>query len=109
MEEIKFLIESKNGHDEYNVPENKVAQEVTKHLADDKWAVVEKTDGNSEVLTKTDIPQKESEPTPAWKNVFNTNKSTAGGTPAATTVHKPVNQEAPHIRSITCTHKAKGG
>lgn len=109
MKEVKFLIESQNGHDEYNVPENKVTQEVTKQLADDKWAVVEKTDGNTEILTKKDIPEKETETSPAWKNVFNADKSAGSNTPATSTAANTAKEEAQLIRSITCTHKAKGG
>jgi hypothetical protein len=55
MEErkIPFLIESQEGHTDKLVPESEVKQEIDKQLADNKWVHVEKTDGSTEMITKS--------------------------------------------------------
>lgn len=49
---IRFYIESLNGHDEKLVPEGKVVDEVNAHIAEGKWATLEKTNGTTEMHTK---------------------------------------------------------
>lgn len=42
---------------EAGVPKEKIQEAVAKQLNDDKWVVIEKKDGNSDLLTKGDIPE----------------------------------------------------
>lgn len=79
---IKFYIESKNGHDEVNVEETKVAEKVNEDIKQGNWATLEKTDGTTETLTK-EVPKQE------WKNVFG--------------------ESANKVKSVTETSKMKGG
>jgi len=44
---------------EAGVPKEKIQEAVEKQLQDDKWVVIEKKDGSSELLTKGDIPEPE--------------------------------------------------
>lgn len=44
---------------EAGVPKEKIQEAVEKQLNDDKWVVIEKKDGNSDLLTKGDIPEPE--------------------------------------------------
>jgi hypothetical protein len=44
---------------EVGVPKEKIQWAIEKQLKDDKWVVIEKKDGSSELLTKGDIPQPE--------------------------------------------------
>ena len=62
-----MYIESKNGHDEIQVPENQIPQKVEEQLQQDKWVTVEKQDGTTELLTKSDIPKTD---TPKAENVI---------------------------------------
>ncbi len=41
------------------VPKEKIQEAVEQQLKDDKWVVLEKKDGNSELLTRKDIPEPE--------------------------------------------------
>ena len=56
MQTIRFLVESKNGHDVKDVPVSKAVGEINKHIADEKWVVAEKKDGTTQVITE---PMKE--------------------------------------------------
>jgi len=56
MKIIPFYIESKNGHDTVGVPENQLQEKVVEQLNQEKWVTLEKEDGASELLTKSDIP-----------------------------------------------------
>jgi hypothetical protein len=44
---------------EPGVPKDKIPEAVEAQLKDDKWVVIEKKDGSSELLTKGDIPKPE--------------------------------------------------
>ena len=44
---------------EVGVPKEKIQEAVEKQLKDEKWVVIEKKDGSSELLTKGDIPEPE--------------------------------------------------
>lgn|GEM_PF-900145 len=46
---------------EAGVPKEKIQEAVEKQLKDEKWVVIEKKDGSSDLLTKKDIPQLEKE------------------------------------------------
>lgn len=111
MRKIPFLVESKNGHDEFEVPESKVQEEVSKQLKDDKWVTLEKKDGSSEILTKKDLPQ---ENKPDWKNTFGVDNS--NNVKVTSLPKSPLPQKAKdfaksfeHVKSVTSTMKAKGG
>jgi len=40
------------------VPKEKIQEAIEKQLKDDKWVVIERKDGSSDLLTKKDIPPK---------------------------------------------------
>ena len=111
MRKIPILIESKNGHDTLNVPENKLQGEVEKQLKDDKWVTLEKKDCNTEILTKNDIPKEEKKPD--WQNTFGTDKG--NNCQMSSLPSKPVSsaktfaKKFEKVTSATCTQKAKGG
>jgi len=46
---------------EAGVPKEKIQEAVEKQLKDEKWVVIERKDGSSDLLTKKDIPQTEEE------------------------------------------------
>ena len=52
---IPLLIESKNGHDEEEVPESQIAEKTNEQLAEGKMVTLEKED-STEVLTE-EVPQ----------------------------------------------------
>lgn len=52
MEMIPFLIESKMGHEEKLVPEDKLVEEVNKQVEDGKWVTLENKDGTADMITK---------------------------------------------------------
>jgi hypothetical protein len=56
MKKIQMLIESREGHTELDVDENEIQEEVEEQLEQDKWATLEKENGETEILTKSDIP-----------------------------------------------------
>ena len=59
---IPLLIESKNGHDEVEVPESEIAEKTNEQLAEGKMVTLEKED-STEVLTE-EVPQGN------WKDKF---------------------------------------
>lgn len=83
-EKIPFLVESSNGHDREEVPENQAGEAVKKHLQQDKLVMVEKEGGGTELLTSTDLP--------------NDDKSTS-----------EFARKFEHIKSATVSNKVKGG
>ncbi len=46
---------------ETGVPKEKILEAVEKQLKEEKWVVIERKDGSSDILTKKDIPQPEKE------------------------------------------------
>lgn len=80
--EIPLYIESKNGHDTEEVPEEELQQRVEAELRNDRFVTIEKNDGSKEILTESDIPTTEEE---QWAEKFENTKS------------------------VTSTNKAKGG
>lgn len=111
MRKIPVLVESKNGHDTFQVPENQLKNEVEKHLNDDKWVTLEKKDGSSEILTKKDIPEEEKKDD--WQNTFGVDKKDS--CQVTTMLKKPLQsaktfaKKFEKVTSATCTQKAKGG
>jgi hypothetical protein len=59
MKTIPMYIESENGHDEIQVPENQIQGKIEEQVKQDKWVTIEKQDGATEILTKSDIPQEQ--------------------------------------------------
>lgn len=59
---IPLLVESKNGHDEEQVPESQIAEKTNEQLADGKMVALEKED-TTEVLTE-EVPKAN------WKDKF---------------------------------------
>ncbi len=76
-----MYIESPNGHDTEDVPENEVQEQAENQLKDDKWVTVEKKDGETKILTEDDMDSDEQK----WAQNFE------------------------NIKSVTATQKAKGG
>ncbi|MFH0874747.1 MAG: hypothetical protein V1859_02330 [archaeon] len=117
MEKIKFYIESKNGHDEIDVPKSELKAEVEKQLNDNKLVTLENKDGSTEILTKKDIPENCSSD---WKNTFQKSaskqeaaaaiqdKAPVKPTPVTSQV-KEYAKKFEHVVSATVTNKAKGG
>jgi len=52
MGTVPFYIESENGHDTVEVPEDQVKEEVNNQIRDGKWVTVEKNDGSTKLHTK---------------------------------------------------------
>ncbi|MBA7670034.1 hypothetical protein ES703_78176 [subsurface metagenome] len=75
MGKIPFLVESPNGHDREEVPENQAGEAVKKHLQQDKLVMVEKEGGGTELLTKTDLPKDDPQSTSEFARKFEKIKS----------------------------------
>src|SRR3990167_10254566 len=101
---VPIYIESDNGHDTKLVPEDKVAEEVTKQVQDGKWATVEKLDVTTEIVTEDDLDEEDKALQSSWKDSFQTTKATQTTKPSATLAKK-----VEKVTSVTCTAKAKGG
>jgi hypothetical protein len=50
MKKIPMLVESENGHDTKEIPENEVKEAVKKEIENDRWVYVEKEDGKTEIV-----------------------------------------------------------
>jgi hypothetical protein len=92
MRTIKMFVESPNGHDTIEVPENKVQEEVEKQLKDDKWVTIENEQG-TELLTEKDIP--------ATKTINETG--------VEKTDEEKWAEKFENVKSVTATNKVKGG
>ena len=92
MKTIKMFVESPNGHDTIEVPENEVQEEVEKQLKDDKWVTIEKKEG-TELLTAKDIPT----------------TKTINEAEVEESDEEKWAEKFENVESITATHKAKGG
>ena len=98
MKKIQFFIEDETGHSTLNVPENKVQEEVEKQLTDEKWVTTEKENGDTEILTKEDIPKS------ATQKVLDTSKVSTSQSSDDEWAEKFKN-----VKSATATKGAKGG
>mgnify|MGYP001434166966 CR=1 FL=1 len=86
MRTVKLYIESKNGHDTQEVPEDKLPEAVKDQVKDGKWVHLEKQDGQHETLTSADLPQEENPvENDKWAEKFE------------------------QVESATATNKVKGG
>src|SRR3989338_25496 len=112
MKTIPLYVESKRGHDTLNVPANQLQNAVENQLKDDKWVTMEKKDGNTEILTASDIPKEEkTSGNDDWKNSFSANKPAAAAKPAIPPSNdkKEWAKKFEKMKSATSTNKAKGG
>jgi len=82
---IPLLVESKNGHDTFDIPNEpkEIQNAVEKELKDNKWVTTEQKDGSTEILTEKDIPATDEDK--EWANKFE------------------------NVKSATSTEKANGG
>ena len=86
VKKMKVLIESTNGHDETEVPQEQAQGFIEGQLKENKWATLEKKDGDKELVTEKDIPKEEDvEKMKEWADKFAdtetavvTNKSKGG-------------------------------
>lgn len=76
---VLFQIESDRGHDERDVPEENVQEEVEDLLKDGDWATLENKDGQTSLLIPKDLPKSEDE---AWAERFKAVKSVTATKPA---------------------------
>jgi hypothetical protein len=117
---MKLLVESEKGHDEIEVPNGEEQKAVEGQLKDGKWVTLEKEDGNTEILTESDIPEEEMDEedkelmkaNEEWKGAFKKEITPAVKHPAKATA--PVSKEEwknkfGSVETATATQKAKGG
>ena len=107
MKEIEMLIESNEGHTTKIIPKDKVPEEVSKELKEDKWATVKKTDGTTDVLTKADAPAEDD-----WKTSFAKPKANDVDTPGKSIPDSVVDEfknKFDNVESVMVTKKARGG
>lgn len=137
MKTIPFLKESQNGHDTQQISGGLLLQEeVEKELQADKWVTLENKKGETEILTKSDIPPerlekkeeeeeelkeeekpeegkpkvKSEEKKPDWQKQFNAKQpqsTKAGMTKTEKDWAKKFEPET--VSSATSVNKAKGG
>ena len=93
MRTIPMYVESPNGHDTIDVPEDDLQDDVEKQLKDDKWVTTEKEDGSTEILTEADIPK----------------TKTLSSTVLEKTEEQEWAEKFENVKSATVTNKAKGG
>lgn len=73
---MKFYIESKNGHDSIDVPQDQAQAKTEELLKDDKLVTLEQEDGSTELLTESDIPSDEDKKeAKEWADKFEQTKS----------------------------------
>jgi len=95
------------------VPDENIQKEVEGQLKDDKWVTLEKEDGSSEILTKSDIPIDDEDK--ELMGLMNDVPKAKTIVKPKTTVTKPTTQREEwtskfaNVKSATSTHKAKGG
>ncbi len=117
---IPVWIESDNGHDELNVPEEKLEQEVEKQVKEGNWATVEKTDGSSTILTQKDVKDETggSSKSKDWTSLFAPMRSSEGSpklpelnpeSKVASNMPNKSRVDSNAIKSVTVTRKAVGG
>lgn len=74
-DKIRVFIESQDGHEEKEVSQEKVGEEVKKQLEDGRWVSVEKRDGGKELLTQKDLPKENPEENMKWAERFENTES----------------------------------
>ncbi len=95
-----MYVEDETGHSTLDVPENKVQEEVEKQLKEDKWVTTQKENGDTEILTKADIPKEE--PKSATTKTLDTSKVSKSQEDEWADKFK-------NVKSATSTQKARGG
>ena len=58
---IPFLVESKHGHDTSDVPADEVQEKTEEQLKADRNVTIEKENGQTEILTESDMPNSKDE------------------------------------------------
>ena len=114
------------------VPQDKIQEVVETQLKDNKWVTTEDNKGNTEILTKEDIPKEQEKEQPKddeelkdfakemeakkekksenWKNTFNETSTTSSPTTSSpTTPNKKWEHKFDEVKSATSTFKSKGG
>lgn len=127
MDKIPMYIESDMGHDTFNVPENKLAEEVTKQVQSGNWATLAKADGTSDIVTKADLTEEEEaedereeeeeeeldaadkELASDWKNKFTAKPEPKTVVKTTTKPSASLAKKLEKVTSVTCTGKARGG
>lgn len=75
-----MLVESKDGHDTFELSKDEAKEETQKQLKEGKWVTVEKKDGGSELLTEKDLPEPKASEDEDWAKKFeNVRSITATG------------------------------
>ena len=84
MEKVLVLVESRDGHEEREVPKDQAPEVVRRELERGRWVSVERKDGSVDMLTKSDLP-KDDDPPSLWaerfervKTIISTNKVKGG-------------------------------
>ncbi len=86
MKKIPLYVECVRGHDTIQVPQEEVKEKVEEQLNQEKLVTLEQENGETEILTKSDIPTEEQQKENSeWAEKFEKTKS------------------------ATATNKAKGG
>lgn len=91
---IPFYIQSLNGHDTEQVPEDKAAERIKEELNKGKWVTLEKKDGSTDMLTSPEEVKKEKQEQ-GWTTAFKPKDSA------------PIRVE--DLKTVTSTTKMKGG
>lgn len=113
MRTIPLLVESERGHDTIDVPQTQLQNAVESQLKDDKWVTLEKEDGNTKILTESDMPKEQpKEETPKGQAEDKQNKLDDD---LGDLLDKPAETQEDwadnfkKVRSATATNKSKGG
>ena len=130
MKKVLLRVESDNGHDDILVPKDQLPEKVEEQLKDNKWVTLEKKDGSTDILTKTDTKtvaeeeelsdedkklQEELGKKDAWKNAFKPASPAKSNMPAPAPASSTTKGKTPYekkfegVISATATSKAKGG
>jgi hypothetical protein len=105
--EIPVYVESERGHDTEKIGEKEVKEKIEELVKKDMVVTVENKDGGTTI-----IPEKKS-----WENIFKTptmenkskSKSTTTSTKSTPRKEEPYLLDLKGIKSITATHKIRGG
>ena len=109
-EKMKLYVESKNGHDEFDVPKEDMPNTINEAVKnDEKWATIDKGDGETPTIITEPIKDNTEEENKEvgeteqkdWKEVF---KSNNGGVS-----EEQLKKDLENAKSVTLTGKSKGG
>jgi len=108
---IPLYVESANGHDTFEVPKEQIQEKVEEQLNQDKLVTLEKTDGQTELLTKSDIPTADEDEEEELDEETEGTIILSSATTKKAVMSKEEEWAAKfeETKSATSTHKAKGG